>query len=58
MTIANTCVLVAAVLPVVTMGLAKFSTAGKKVREGGYDNRNPRDWASRQEGWKARADER
>jgi uncharacterized MAPEG superfamily protein len=55
MTIANTCVLVAAVLPVVTMGLAKFSTAGKKVREGGYDNRNPRDWAARQEGWKARA---
>ncbi|HIV70987.1 MAG TPA: MAPEG family protein [Candidatus Aquabacterium excrementipullorum] len=55
MTIANTCVLVAAVLPVLTMGLAKFSTAGKKVREGGYDNRKPREWASKQEGWKARA---
>ena len=28
MTIANTCVLIAAVLPVVTMGLAKAATAG------------------------------
>lgn len=55
MTIANTCVLIAAVLPVVTMGLAKAATAGKRRSEGGYDNNNPRDWAARQEGWKARA---
>jgi uncharacterized MAPEG superfamily protein len=55
MTIANTCVLVAAVLPVLTMGLAKASTAGKKSRDGGYDNDSPRDWAAKQEGWKARA---
>jgi uncharacterized MAPEG superfamily protein len=55
MTIANTCVLVAAVLPVLTMGLAKFSTAGKKLREGGYDNRQPREWAAKQSGWRARA---
>lgn len=55
MTIANTCVLVAAVLPVVTMGLAKFSSAGKKPRDGGYDNNKPRQWADKQEGWKARA---
>ena len=55
MTIANTCVLVAAVLPVLTMGLAKGATAGKKLRDGGYDNRNPREWAGKQEGWKARA---
>lgn len=55
MSIANTCVLIAAVMPVVTMGLAKGATAGKRRSEGGYDNNNPRAWASRQEGWKARA---
>lgn len=55
MSIANTCVLIAAVLPIVTMGLAKAATAGKRRSEGGYDNNNPRDWASRQSGWKARA---
>ena len=55
MTIANTCVLIAAVLPVLTMGLAKGATAGKSRRDGGYDNNDPRGWAARQEGWKARA---
>ncbi len=55
MTIANTCVLVAAVLPIVTVGLAKGSTAGKKRREGGYDNNHPRQWEAKLEGWQARA---
>lgn len=55
MTIANTCVLIAAVLPIVTMGLAKAATAGKRRSDGGYDNNNPRDWATKQAGWKARA---
>ena len=55
MTIANTCVLVAAVLPVLTMALAKGATAGKSRRDGGYDNNDPRGWAARQDGWKARA---
>lgn len=55
MSIANTCVLIAAVLPIVTMGAAKAATAGKRRSEGGYDNNNPRDWASKQTGWKARA---
>lgn len=55
MTIANTAVLIAAIMPVVTMGLAKASTAGKKRRDGGYDNNNPRNWASQQEGWRGRA---
>jgi uncharacterized MAPEG superfamily protein len=54
MTIANTCVLVAAVLPVLTMGLAKF-TSIKKPSAGGYDNNDPRGWAAKQNGWKARA---
>ena len=55
MTIANTCVLIAAVLPIVTMGMAKAATAGKRRSDGGYDNNNPRDWAVKQAGWKARA---
>ncbi len=55
MTVANTAVLVAAVLPILTMGTAKFSSAGKKPREGGYDNNNPREWAGKQTGWRARA---
>lgn len=55
MSIANTCVLIAAVLPVITMGAAKGATAGKRRSEGGYDNNHPRDWAAKQSGWKARA---
>jgi uncharacterized MAPEG superfamily protein len=54
MTIANTCVLIAAVLPVLTVGLAKF-TSIKKLSAGGYDNNKPREWEAKQEGWRARA---
>lgn len=49
MTIAYLCILVAALLPIVCAGIAK---AGFK----GYDNRNPREWLSRQEGFRKRAD--
>ena len=49
MTIAYLCILVAALLPIVCAGIAK---AGFK----GYDNRSPRDWLSRQDGWRKRAD--
>ncbi|NBD21941.1 glutathione metabolism protein [Aquabacterium fontiphilum] len=55
MSIANTCVLIAAILPILTMGMAKAATAGKRRSEGGYDNNHPRDWAAKQTGWKARA---
>ena len=55
MTIANTTVLIASVMPVLTMGLAKASMSGKKRSEGGYDNSNPRRFAAAQEGWRARA---
>ena len=55
MTIANTTVLIAALMPVLTMGLAKASMSGKKRSEGGYDNSNPRGFAAAQEGWRARA---
>lgn len=55
MTIANWCVVAACVLPVLTAGIPKISAAGKSRQEGGYDNRQPRDWAARQQGWQARA---
>lgn len=42
------CVLVAGLLPIVSVSLAK---AGVK----GYDNRNPREWLSRLTGWQQRA---
>ncbi|MCP1676065.1 putative MAPEG superfamily protein [Natronocella acetinitrilica] len=48
MTLAYWIVLVAAVMPVVFAGIAK---AGGEA----YDNRNPRDWLARQEGWRKRA---
>ena len=54
MTVANSCVLIASVLPIITMGLAKFTSAGSRAK-GGYDNNNPRSWAAQQSGWKARA---
>jgi uncharacterized MAPEG superfamily protein len=41
------CILVAALLPFVATGIAKFGTR--------FDNRNPRDWLARQEGWRRRA---
>lgn len=55
MTIANTAVLIAAILPVLTVGSAKASTAGKRRSEGGYDNNHPRDWTNKLDGWRARA---
>ncbi len=55
MTIANWCIVAACVLPVLTAGLAKASTARRSRKEGGYDNRQPREWASHQTGWRARA---
>ena len=55
MTIANTAVLIAAVLPVLTVGMAKASTAGKRRSDGGYDNNDPRGWATKLQGWQARA---
>jgi uncharacterized MAPEG superfamily protein len=48
MNIAYLCVLVAGVLPVVCAGVAKWGFHG-------FDNHNPRDWLSRQTGFRARA---
>ena len=55
MPLAYWCVLIAALLPIVTSGLAKRRGFGKPLREGGYDNSDPRGWLARQTDWQARA---
>lgn len=55
MTLANTCLIVAALLPIVCAGLAKSKGFGKRRRDGGYDNHDPRRWMSTLQGWQARA---
>jgi uncharacterized MAPEG superfamily protein len=54
-TVAYWCVLIAALLPVAASGLAKRRGFGRPVRDGGYDNSNPRGWLARQTDWQARA---
>ena len=54
-TIAYWCVLVAALLPIVCAGIAKYGTMRTSPREGGYDNHNPRAWLALQTDWRARA---
>ena len=54
-TVAYWCVLVAALLPLVCAGVAKFGQFGKPLSKGGYDNVNPRAWWARQTDWRARA---
>jgi uncharacterized MAPEG superfamily protein len=48
MTVSLWCVLVAAVLPIACTGIAKWGFPA-------FDNNYPRDWLSRQQGWRARA---
>ena len=48
MTLAFWMILIAALLPYLTVGIAKFGG-------GGYDNAAPRDWAATLTGWRARA---
>lgn len=54
-TIAYWCLLVAAILPIVCAGIAKYGMFGKSRRDGGYDNNNPRAWLAKQTDWRARA---
>ena len=54
-TIAYWCVLVAAMLPIVCAGIAKYGTMRTSPREGGFDNHNPRAWLAKQTDWRARA---
>jgi uncharacterized MAPEG superfamily protein len=49
MTVAFWCVLVAGLLPYA-------ATLTAKIGAGGFDNRNPRDWLSQQDGFRRRAD--
>lgn len=53
--IAYWCVLIAAMLPIVCAGIAKWGMIGKPRREGGYDNANPRAWLALQTDWRTRA---
>ena len=55
MSIAKWCVLVACVLPIATVGLAKISSARLSRNSGGYDNNSPREWAGKLTGWQQRA---
>ena len=54
-TIAYWCVLLAAILPVVCAGIAKYGMFDKSRKQGGFDNHNPRAWLARQTDWRARA---
>lgn len=54
-TIAYWCVLAAALLPIVCAGIAKSGMMRTPPRQGGYDNRDPRGWLSRQTDWRGRA---
>lgn len=49
------CILIAALMPIVCAGIAKWGTFSKPASDGGYDNRQPRAWLSLQQGWRQRA---
>lgn len=49
------CVLVAALMPIVCAGIAKWGAFGKPRREGGFDNHDPREWLAKQTGYRKRA---
>ncbi len=52
MTIALFCILLATLMPIVCAGLAKGRDMNVSHKDGGYDNRNPRDWLAKQQGFK------
>ena len=54
-TVAYWCVLAAALLPLACAWLAKAPGYGKRRKEGGFDNNDPRGWLARQTDWQARA---
>lgn len=55
MTLANYCIIAACLLPIISAGLAKSRGFGKRRRDGGFDNHNPRSWLANLQGWQARA---
>jgi uncharacterized MAPEG superfamily protein len=54
-TLAYWCVLLAALLPIVCAGIAKWGMFTKPPQQGGFDNANPRAWLASQTDWRARA---
>ena len=56
MTIALFCILLAAIMPIVCAGMSKAGGMRVPRRDGGYDNRNPRDWIKTQDGFRKWAD--
>jgi uncharacterized MAPEG superfamily protein len=48
MTLALWCLLLASLMPILCAGIAKWGFDG-------FDNRRPREWLARQDGWRARA---
>jgi len=55
MTIAQFCLLVTCLLPMGCALMAKSKGFGKRRREGGFDNNQPREWLAKLDGWQARA---
>lgn len=55
-TVANLCILAACALPIVCAGIAKRSGFGRRRKDGGYDNHDPRGWLAQQTGLARRAD--
>lgn len=55
MTIAQFCLLITCLLPMGCALMAKSKGFGKRRREGGFDNNQPREWLARLDGWQARA---
>ncbi len=53
--LAHWSILIAALLPIVCAGIAKYGMFSQSARDGGYDNRDPRAWLARQSDWRARA---
>jgi len=54
-TTANLCIIIAAVLPIACAAIAKGKGFGKRRRDGGFDNHDPRGWLAKQSGYQARA---
>ena len=52
MTLALFCILLATLMPIACAGLAKGRDMNVSHKNGGYDNRNPRDWIAKQQGFK------
>lgn len=55
MDLAHLCMIIAALLPIGCAALAKSAGVGARAGGNAFDNRDPRAWLARQQGWQARA---